>query len=125
MGHVYENYALGVTNQADNRFGQNRSTAEIYGTHVENIVRAEFGLPLRTHYGSIIDGAGNEFPTGAGRLIDSIGSSIYFNASGNQISPTPGIQDIRNVNKAILQNRYNYHINAALYRLPKIKNRPR
>ncbi|MGG7549803.1 DUF6443 domain-containing protein [Chryseobacterium arthrosphaerae] len=125
MGHVYENYALGVTSQVDNRFGKDRTTAEIYGTHVENIVRAESGLPLRTHYGSIIDGVGKEFPAGAGRLMDSVGRSIYFNSEGNQISPTPSLLDVRSVNKTILQNRYNYHINGALYNLRKIKNYPR
>jgi len=125
MGHIYENYALGVTSQADTRFGPNSTTAEIYGTHVENIVRAESGLPLRTHYGKIIDGAGKVLPSKTSRLIDDAGSSIYYNSNGGQISPTPSVQNVLNVNSTILQNRYNYNGAAAYYHLQKFKNRPR
>ncbi|WP_160137571.1 RHS repeat-associated core domain-containing protein [Chryseobacterium sp. c4a] len=124
MGHVYENYALGVTSQADTRFGPDSTTAEIFGTHVENIVRAESGLPLRTNYGSICIGSAC-IPNTDGRLIDNAGSSIYYNSNGGQISPTPSVHSVLSVNSTILQNRYNYLINAALYNLPKIKNRPR
>ncbi|MBW8522446.1 type III secretion system effector protein [Chryseobacterium chendengshani] len=123
MGHIYENYALGVNSQSDTRFGPNSTTAEIYGTHVENIVRAESGLPLRTHYGKIIDGAGNVFPSKASRLIDNAGSSIYYNSNGGQISPTPSVQSVLNVNSTILQNRYNYNGAAAVFHMQKFKSR--
>ncbi|REC66365.1 hypothetical protein DRF59_12905 [Chryseobacterium flavum] len=45
MGHVYGYFALGEISQPENRFGPKSTTAEIFGTHVENIVRAETGLP--------------------------------------------------------------------------------
>lgn len=125
MGHIYENYALGVTSQSDSRFGDDATSAEIYGTHVENIVRAETGLPLRTHYRTTKDGVGNVFPGRASRLIDNAGNSIYFNSNGGQISPTPSVQNVLNINSTMLQNRYNYTGVAAYYHLQKFKNRPR
>lgn len=125
MGHVYENFALGLTSQVDTRFGPNSTTVEIYGTHVENIVRAESGLPLRTHYRTTKDGTGKVFPANGSRLIDTTGSSIYYNASGGQISPTPSVKSVLNVNSTILHNRYSYTTAAAVYNIPKIKNRPR
>ncbi|WP_317127623.1 MULTISPECIES: RHS repeat-associated core domain-containing protein, partial [unclassified Chryseobacterium] len=124
MGHVYENFALGITSQPDSRFGDDATSAEIYGTHVENIVRAESGLPLRTNYGSICIGS-SCIPNSNGRLIDNAGSSIYYNSNGGQISPTPSVQSVLNVNSTILQNRYNYNEAAAYYHLQKFKNRPR
>lgn len=127
MGHVYENFALGMVSQVDTRFGPQSTTAEIYGTHVENIVRAESGLPLRTHYGIIKDSSENRKPNGGGRLIDSIGNSIYYNSNGRSVSPTPSIQNIHKVNNTILQNRYNYYGGAKLYHLnnlQKLRNRP-
>ncbi|WBV53489.1 RHS repeat-associated core domain-containing protein [Chryseobacterium gambrini] len=124
MGHIYENYALGVTSQIDTRFGPNSTTAEIYGTHVENIVRAESGLPLRTNYGSVCLGS-TCIPNKDGRLIDNAGNSIYYNSNGSQISPIPSVQSVLNVNSTILQNKYNYNGAAAYYNLRKIKNRTR
>ncbi|PWW30650.1 DUF6443 domain-containing protein [Chryseobacterium sp. AG844] len=124
MGHIYENYALGITSQSDTRFGPNSTTAEIYGTHVENIVRAESGLPLRTNYGSTCGGS-TCIPNDEGRLIDNAGSSIYYNKSGGQISPTPSVESILKINGKILQNRYNYIGAAGYYKLQKFKNRPR
>jgi len=121
MGHVYENYALGVTSQPETRFGPNSTTAEIYGTHVENIVRAESGLPLRTHYGSLCIGSKCK-PNDDGRLIDNAGNSIYYNSNGGQISPIPSVQSVLNLNNTILQNKYNYIGAAAYYFMRKIKN---
>jgi len=125
MGHVYGYFALGLKAQSDSRFGDGATTAEIYGTHVENTVRAETGLPLRTHYKTIVDGIGNMFPGKSSRLIDDAGSSIYYNSAGNQITPIPSIQNVLKVNNTILQNRYNYYGAATFYHLQKFKNRPR
>ena len=124
MGHVYENFALGVISQPDSRFGDDSTLAEIYGTHVENIVRAESGLPLRTNYGSFCIGSVCG-PNSSGRLIDNAGSSIYYNSNGGQISPTPSVKGVLSVNNTILQNKYNYTGAAAYYHLQKFKNRPR
>ena len=124
MGHVYENFALGVISHPDSRFGDDSTSAEIYGTHVENIVRAESGLPLRTNYGSFCIGSVCG-PNSSGRLIDNAGSSIYYDSNGGQISPTPSVKDVLSVNNTILQNKYNYTGAAAYYHLQKFKNRPK
>ncbi|MGG5207298.1 RHS repeat-associated core domain-containing protein [Chryseobacterium sp. MIQD13] len=123
MGHVYGNFALGETAESAVRFGDDSTTAEIYGTHVENIVRAETGLPLRTHYRTIIDGAGKLLPASSSRLIDNAGGSIYFKSNGSQLNPIPSITEVRNVNNTILQSRYNYYGAAAMYNWAKFKNR--
>ena len=49
------------------------SLDEIQATHVENIIRAEFNLPLRTYY---------ETPTTYIRLLDTQGRSLYYNMKG-------------------------------------------
>lgn len=59
---------------------------EIYATHMENLIRKENHLPLRTHYAT--DGYGY----GSGpRIIDLSGRSIFYNIDGvttyNRVSP--------------------------------------
>ena len=59
---------------------------EIYATHMENLIRKENHLPLRTHYAT--DGYGY----GSGpRIIDLSGRSIFYNINGvttyNRVSP--------------------------------------
>lgn len=122
MGHVYGNFALGHIAQSDERFIDGATTAEIYGTHVENIVRAETGLPLRTIYGNRCIG-NNCIPNTEGRLIDNAGSSIYYNSDGTQINPIPSVKNVLDVNNTVLKNRYNYHGAAAFYHWQKLKNR--
>ncbi|MDR3024647.1 hypothetical protein [Chryseobacterium sp.] len=121
MGHVYGYFALGERAVPDERFGN--TAAEIYGTHVENIVRAETGLPLRTHYKTIIDGVGKKFPSEGGRLIDSAGSSIYYDSNRSQITPIPSVDNVLKANKKILQNRYNYYGAAAYFHYQRFRNR--
>jgi hypothetical protein len=53
--------------------------AEKYATHIENIMRAQAGLPLRTHYAS--QGSGGYEPT---RIIDSNGRSLFYKNATNQ-----------------------------------------
>lgn len=122
MAHIYGYFALGQIAQSDERFGDESTTAEIFGTHAENIIRAETGLPLRTHYKTIIDGVGKQFPANGSRLIDSVGNSIYYNSSGNQITPIPSLESVLRVNNSILQNKYNYYGGAVIYHLQKFKN---
>ncbi len=54
------------------------SQSEIYATHVENNLRGERGMPLRTHYSQ--DGDGN--PMSETRILDSKARSLYY-PSGN------------------------------------------
>ena len=59
--------------------------SEIYSTHIENKIRAENRLKLRTHY--IVDHNGR----GTGpRIVDSKGRSIYYNSSNiTNYKPVP------------------------------------
>lgn len=123
MGHVYGYFALGEVAQPDNRFGPDSTTAEIYGSHVENIVRAETGLPLRSHYRTSVDGTGKTYPGNSSRLVDNAGNSIYYDSSGIQISPIPSSASVLKVNNNILQNKYNYHGAAAVFHMQKFKSR--
>ncbi len=50
---------------------------ELYSTHVENILRAENGLPLRTYYGAYTDGSG----ISQTRLITG-NTSLYIQLNG-------------------------------------------
>lgn len=74
-GHWYEMLTL---NDRDGLVPRSISTSEIYATHIENRLRAENKLPLRTQYG--IDPMGK----GVGpRIIDpSTGASVYYDATG-------------------------------------------
>lgn len=53
--------------------------SELYATHVENQIREEAGLPLRTHYATIycVDSRFT-LPVESTRLISPAGYSIYF-----------------------------------------------
>ncbi len=52
------------------------SQSEIYATHIENNLRAERGMPLRTHYSQDKDG----IPTSETRILDSKSRSLYYPA---------------------------------------------
>lgn len=61
------------------------SRSEIYASHIENMIRAESGLSLRTHYGSITNSAGDRIlPNPASALIDKKGNSIFYTWDGKQ-----------------------------------------
>jgi RHS repeat-associated protein len=76
------------------------SQSEIYASHIENNLRAEQGLPLRTYYSP--DAAGGVYsPT---RLLDSKARSLYY--------PTGDISPHSNYKTVPSDNRY-------IYRPPK------
>lgn len=54
------------------------STSEIYTTHIENQLRSENNLPLRTYYG--VDPFGNGI--GPCIIVPSTGTSCYYNSQG-------------------------------------------
>ncbi len=87
LGHVDFNWNEGkgktwfnmmVADKNGNPRQRSISTSEIYTTHIENRLRSENNLPLRTYYG--VDASGN----GIGpRLINpSTRASRYYNSSG-------------------------------------------
>ncbi|MDR6969107.1 RHS repeat-associated protein [Flavobacterium arsenatis] len=116
LGHEMEHIASKNSSNYDTWYKPGVFKAEIGATHVENKIRAESGLPLRTHYGGNSKGAFAE-----SRLIDNQGNSIYYNIDGGRyLYPnTPQTQQtqatINDVNKAnkgvILNSRYNYNEN--------------
>ena len=68
--------------------------SEIQATHVENQIRQESGLPLRTHYGIDVSIKGYKAIFSGdekSRVIDKYGNSRYFDSSGKRISPSPGV----------------------------------
>lgn len=81
LGHAWD-YTQKTANSTSWIYGGTYGTkdipnSEIYSTHMENKIRAENGLQLRTHYLVNTDGKG------AGpRIIDSKGRSICYN-TGN------------------------------------------
>lgn len=50
--------------------------AEKYATHIENKIRAEKGLPLRTHYGVVRGASGSV--SGSLRIINNKGESLFY-----------------------------------------------
>jgi RHS repeat-associated protein len=74
QGVKFGNWTTLPTESGDRTLSQ----SEIYATHVENNLRGERGLPLRTHYSQ--DGDGN--PMSETRILDSKARSLYYN-SGN------------------------------------------
>ncbi|WP_299273766.1 DUF6443 domain-containing protein [uncultured Psychroserpens sp.] len=85
--------------------------SEIYATHIENMIRAESGIPLRTHYGvgaDIINGELTLYGDEKSRIIDLKGNSRYYGSDGNRVSPNPGIsKDV--YGGEIYKNRLNYN----------------
>ena len=51
------------------------AVAEQYSTHVENKIRAQSGLPLRTHYGAKITDTSTE---GVLDILDEYGNSLFY-----------------------------------------------
>lgn len=89
MGKWYEEGGKRITN------------AEIYATHVENQVRAENGVALRTHYG-LRNNLSTGALSGSGRVIVSGTSNVsqYYNAGfvgmGALTIPLPFIYGVNN-----------------------------
>jgi RHS repeat-associated protein len=98
QGVAFKDWVTIPTEKGDRTLSQ----SEIYASHIENNLRAEQGLPLRTHYSPETGGGVNEDT----RLLDSKGRSLYYPA-GNT-SPT-GITYPKSVPA---DNRY-------IYRKPK------
>ncbi len=87
------------------------SEGEIRATHYENIIRAESGLPLRTHYGSYK--IGNDIlPDARSTIVDKSGNSVYYNTATQrypgQVTPTLINDGIKAHNGVILKSRLNY-----------------
>lgn len=86
------------------------SNSEKFASHVENKIRAEWGLPLRASYGSPPNG-----PDSYTMLTDKFGNSVYYNGLGESIPNMSGtdkytaLQSIMNNAKESLTKRYNYH----------------
>lgn len=66
------------------------SKTEIYATHIENMIRAEHGQPLRTHYSYVEDTDGLRYPAfkilakRKSLYFDSEGKSTYIKLNKNQ-----------------------------------------
>ncbi|SNZ01916.1 RHS repeat-associated core domain-containing protein [Flagellimonas pacifica] len=91
--------------------GDSRVTdSEIVATHIENQIRQESGLPLRTHYGMNLSIKGYKAIWSGdekSRIIDKYGNSRYFGSNGKRVSPSPGIaKDV--YGGEIYKNRFNY-----------------
>lgn len=76
IAHAQDRYLRGndVDNQWLNVGGVTIRDSEKYATHVENQLRAENGLSLRTHYAINRDGTGYN----PSRILTPGGSSMYF-----------------------------------------------
>ncbi|MFA8301438.1 MAG: RHS repeat-associated core domain-containing protein [Hyphomicrobiales bacterium] len=77
MAHIQDYYLRG-TKKVQSIWmtvsGRKITESEKYATHVENQIRGENGLPLRTHYA--INSDGNSYEPS--RIIDSKGSSLFY-----------------------------------------------
>ena len=82
LGHEM---AHGIANAQGTKFGdwvtlptvsgdRTLSQSEIYATHVENNIRAQQEIPLRTHYSQDADGV----PVSETRILDSKARSLYY-----------------------------------------------
>ena len=59
---------------------KNILNAEKYAVHYENLIRAEHGVNLRTHYTKDVNGRPY-----SGQVIKENNISIYFNSQGNHL----------------------------------------
>lgn len=87
LSHVVYNWSgknahtwfnLSVAGKDGNSEQRSIPSSEIFTTHMENLLRKENNLPLRTHYAITSDGV----PTGP-RIINRAGYSMYYDALGN------------------------------------------
>ena len=77
--------------------------AEILASHIENMIRAESGIPLRTYYATETDQKGNTIYRG--QLIDNHNRSIFFN---NSTPPTIETNKRSVILRVKAENRYKY-----------------
>lgn len=70
QGVKFKDWTTVTTETGDRTLSQ----SEIYATHIENNLRAERGMPLRTYYSPTGDG-GVEFGT---RILDAKSRSLYY-----------------------------------------------
>ena len=107
IGHVYSRYLFGKDVNNKKWFNmpgpKSPNQAEIMASHIENMIRAESGIPLRTYYGIETDQNGNN--TYRGQLIDTKNRSLFFNNSSPSTIETNQKSVILKV-KA--ENRYKY-----------------
>ncbi len=116
LGHEMEHISSKNSSNSEMWYKPGVTKGEIGASHIENKIRSESGLPLRTHYGGNSNGAFDE-----SRLIDLQGNSIYFNRSGSrylhpkipeQQQKQATIDDVNKANKGVILNsRYNYYEN--------------
>jgi hypothetical protein len=115
IGHVND-----LTKINDSWYKDDVSRSEIRATHIENKIRSEAGLPLRTHYSSLFNKQSNSFiPNPLSTIIDNQGNSVYYIISGSRYlhsNTTTSKQleaSIRDGIKAsggvILNSRFNYN----------------
>ncbi|MET3020874.1 DUF6443 domain-containing protein [Flavobacterium hydatis] len=115
LGHVND-----PTKINDSWYKDDVSRSEIRATHIENKIRSEAGLPLRTHYSSLFNKQTNTYsPNPLSTIIDGQGNSVYYNISGSRYlhsnTTTPkqmeaSIRDgIRASGGVILNSRFNYN----------------
>ena len=86
------------------------SVSEIYASHIENQIRSDSGLPLRTHYSTlvgILNGHVTETGDERSRLVDLKGNSKYYNSQNQAIQPMPSISK-QPYDGEIFRNRFNY-----------------
>lgn len=89
------------------------SNGEKFASHIENKIRAEWGLGLRASYSR-----SNNSPDKATMLTDKFGNSTYFIGMDQRLPGITGIekdiafQSIMNNAKDSLTKRYNYHVYA-------------
>lgn len=76
MAHIQDKWSDGFIDTSDWYGGK---IADQYATHVENQIRAEHGITLRTHYGANEENGVITGPNSNTRIIDSSGRSIYYN----------------------------------------------
>jgi hypothetical protein len=85
MGHIQDKWKGTLDNSTwIDIEGKKISRSEIYATHVENQIRAEHGMPLRTHYALLGGISGINIGYEPTRLIINSNSIYYrkFNAQG-------------------------------------------
>ena len=87
LGHIAFNWSgeksqtwfnMTVADKNGNPVQRSIPTSEIFTTHIENRLRSENNLPLRSYYGLSSTGS----PIGP-RVVRRGGSSIYYNSAGN------------------------------------------
>ncbi|EDP94686.1 DUF6443 domain-containing protein [Kordia algicida OT-1] len=118
MSHIRDDYTRGYAETNKLWYytdaGKRIADGEIYATHIENMIRQESGLPLRTHYEThksytyTNQGLKISYPGAEkSRIIDMNGNSRYYNTNGDRINPSPGVaKDV--YGGEIYKSRFNY-----------------